>query len=339
LRPSTYESYKGIINNHIIPNIGHISIKDISPAMLDDIFKKMYEKGLSQTTARNTHRVLSVSLEGARKYRYIEHNPARDVLTKFGQQGKTPDPYTVQQMQQLMGHISGTEWELPVMLGGMYGLRLSEILGLRWQNVDMEKGTFGVVEQLPFRLPAGTTIVEQMAAVKGKGADNAGERILPITEATLPYFLRHIELQERQREHTINGGGTYYENDIVVARANGAPHRRDQVSSNFGQMLRRSDMPYIRFHDLRHTAATNMHQLTGDFFTVGMILGHSLKGAGIQLGLSTKLDAVTAQYVDVRLERKKEVLGAYHNVLHPKQKTEEKSGEKPPKKKSRDMEL
>jgi integrase len=221
----------------------------------------------------------------------------------------------------------------------MYGMRMSEILGLRWRNVDMEKGTFGVVEQLPFRLPAGTTIVEQMAAVKGKGADNAGERVLPITEATSPYFERHIELQARQRDLAVSGGGTYYENDIVVARANGAPHRRDQVSANFGQMLRRSNFPYIRFHDLRHTAATNMHQLTGDFFTVGMILGHSLKGAGIQLGLSTRLDAVTAQYVDVRLERKKEVLDAYHNVLYPKQKAEGEKEAKPARKKSRDIEL
>jgi len=339
LRPSTYESYKGIINNHINPNIGHFQIREISPAMLDDIFRKMFDKGLSQCSVRNTHRVLSVSFEGARKYRYIEHNPARDVLTKFGQQGKTPDPYTIQQMQQLMGHISGTEWELPVVLGGMYGLRLSEILGLRWRNVDLEKGAFAVVEQLPFRLPAGTTIVEQMAAVKGKGADNAGERILPITEATRPYFERHIELQARQRAFAENGGGDYYENDIVLPKANGAPQRRDQVSSNFGQMLRRSELPYIRFHDLRHTAATNMHQLTGDFFTVGTILGHSLKGAGIQLGLSTKLDSVTAQYVDVRLERKKEVLDAYHNVLHPKQKEDKNKTTKPTKKKSRDIEL
>ena len=339
LRPSTYENYRSIINIHINPNIGHVQLREIVPSMLDDIFKKMYDKGLSQCSIRNTQRVLSVALEGARKYRYIEHNPARDVLTKFGQQGKTPDPYTVQQMQQFMGHVSGTEWELPVMLAGMYGLRMSEVLGLRWRNVDMEKGIFGVVEQLPFRLPAGTKIVEQMAAVKGKGADNAGERILPITESTRPYFERHIELQARQRELAVNGGGTYYENDIVVAKSNGAPYRRDTMSTNFGQLIRHLEMPHIRFHDLRHTAATNMHQLTGDFYTVGMILGHSLKGVGIQLGISTKLDAVTAQYVDVRLERKKEVLDAYHNILHPKHKKEEKSEPKPPKKKSHDIDL
>jgi len=225
---------------------------DSSADMLDGIFNKMYDKGLSQTTVRNVHRVLSVSFEGARKYRYIERNPASDILTKFGKQGKTPDPYTIAQMQQLMGHVSGTEWELPIMLAGMYGLRISEALGLRWKNVDISKGTFNIVEQLPFRLPAGTTIVEEMAVVKGKGADNAGERVLPITKATQPYFERHIELQARQRELATNGGGSYFENNIVVAKANGTPHRRDQVSANFGQMLRRSGFPYIRFHDLRH---------------------------------------------------------------------------------------
>jgi len=340
LRPSTFASYQGNIKNHIVPNIGHIQLRELTPAMLDDLFKRMFDKGLSQCSVRNVRRILGVALEGARKYRYIEYNPARDVLTKFGQQGKTPDPYNVQQMQQLMGHVIGTEWEMPVMLAGLYGLRMSEILGLRWRNVDIEKGTFAVIEQLPFRLPAGTTIVEKMAEVKGKGADKSGERLLPITGITLPYFERQLELQSRQRELTKNGGGTYYENDIVVARANGTPHRRDQVSSNFGQMLRRSEFPYIRFHDLRHTAATNMHQLTGDFFTVGMILGHSLKGVGIQLGISINLEAMTAQYVDVRLDRKKAVLDTYHNAIHPamvEMATEKKAT--PSKKKSNDMEL
>lgn len=81
-------------------------------------------------------------------------------------------------------------------------------------------------------------------------------------------------------------------------------------------------MPHIRFHDLRHTAATNMHQLTGDFYTVGQILGHSLKGIGIQLQLSNNLEAVTAQYVDVRMERKLYVLNIYHEaVLGSSEKT------------------
>lgn len=84
-----------------------------------------------------------------------------------------------------------------------------------------------------------------------------------------------------------------------------------------------------------HTAATNMHELTGDFYTVGEILGHTLKGIGMSLGISTNLEAVTARYVDVRLERKRTVLKTYHKALQPP-KAETK---KPAKKKSNVIEM
>ena len=83
-----------------------------------------------------------------------------------------------------------------------------------------------------------------------------------------------------------------------------------------------------------------MHQLTGDFYTVGEILGHTLKGIGQSLGISNNLDAVTARYVDVRLERKKEVLDTYHKAVHTADKSA--TAEKPPKapkKKSSDIDL
>ena len=58
-----------------------------------------------------------------------------------------------------------------------------------------------------------------------------------------------------------------------------------------------------------------MHELTGDFFTVGEILGHSLKGIGIQLGITGGLEAVTERYVDVRIERKRTILEKYHKAV------------------------
>ena len=214
-------------------------------------------------------------------------------------------------MQQFMSNVIGTEWEMPVVLAGMYGLRMSEIIGLRTTNIDLEKMQFGVVEQMPFKVPPGTKIITEMAPTK------SNDRILPITEETLPYFLRQFDLIERQRELIAASGGEYYDNKLFIAKPDGSPQRRDRMSANFGQLIRHLEMPHIRFHDLRHTAATNMHQLTGDFYTVGEILGHTLKGIGMSLGISTNLEAVTAQYVDVRLERKKAVLETYHKALHP----------------------
>ena len=309
LRPSTKASYESHIRNHILPCIGNVPLAQVTPAMLDDMFQTLYAKGLSNSSVKYAHRIVGVAFEHARKYHYIESNPARDTITKFGKQGKTPDPYTTDQMKALIAHTSGTKWELPVILGGLYGLRLGEILGLRIRNVNLTEKTFAVVEQIPFGLPAGTTIVEEMAPVK------AGERILPITDLTLPYFERQLALLKEQRALLESAGQAYYDNDLLIARPNGTPERRDRISAEFGQLLRRLNMPHIRWHDTRHSAATNMHQLTGDFYTVGMILGHSLKGVGIQLGISNNLESVTARYVDVRLDRKRVVLDTYHNVV------------------------
>ena len=338
LRPSTYDGYKKTIANYINPYIGGVALNQLTPAMVDKMFQQIIDKGLKPSTAAGAKRVLSVALSHARKYRYIETNAAKDTLTKFGKSDKTPDPYTPEQVKALMQRVEGTVWEMPVILGGLYGMRRSEILGLRWRNVDLENNTFDVTEQLPFKVPPKTKVIEEMAPPKSNG------RKLPITELARPFFLKQFAMQEAQREQAEKDGKPYYDNDLVVAKPDGAPISAAWVSSQFGKLLEDLNMPHIRFHDLRHTAATNMHQLTGDFYTVGEVLGHTLAGIGVSLGLSMNFEAVTARYVDVRLERKKEVLDAYHSAVKqadpPKeQKAEPKKSKSAAKKKSSDLEL
>ena len=207
----------------------------------------------------------------------------------------------------------GSGWEMIFVLSGLYGLRRSEALGLRWDNVDLKKKCFSVVEQMPFHIPPGTTTITEMAPTKSQN------RILPITDVTMPFFLQQRQLQEKQKELAELSGQPYYNNHLVVSKSDGSPEIPDRVTANFGQFLRHHEMPYIRFHDLRHSAATNMHQLTGDFYTVGEILGHTLKGIGMSLGIATNMADVTARYVDVRLDRKFIVLEAYHNAMFPQE--------------------
>jgi integrase len=122
LRPSTYDGYKRTIANYINPYIGNVPLNQLAPSMVDKMFRAIMDKGLKPATAAGAKRVLSVALGHARKYRYIETNPARDTLTKFGKGDKTPDPYTPEQVAALMRRVAGTEWEMPVVLGGLYGL-------------------------------------------------------------------------------------------------------------------------------------------------------------------------------------------------------------------------
>lgn len=142
--------------------------------------------------------------------------------------------------------MCGEQWEMPVVLGGLYGMRRSEVLGLRWRNVDLENGTFDVVEQLPFKVPPKTTVIEEMAPPKSNG------RRLPITDVARPFFERQLAAQTAQKEAAAKQGKPFYDNDLVVAKENGAPQSANWISSGFGKLLAGLDMPHIRYHDLRH---------------------------------------------------------------------------------------
>lgn len=74
LRPSTYTGYKCHIKNHIVPYVGQVPLNKVTPAMIDNMIKQLYDKGLSTSTCRYSQRILSVAFEAARKYRYIDTN-------------------------------------------------------------------------------------------------------------------------------------------------------------------------------------------------------------------------------------------------------------------------
>ena len=312
LRPSSIASYRGVIRNYIVPTLGQVELQQLTAPMIDDLLGALIDRGLSPGVVRLVRKTMGAALEQARKYQYIPSNPTKNLITRLPKDARTPDPYTIAQLQQLLSRAIGTRWEMPILLAALYGLRISEVLGLRWDHVDLERGLFRVCEQLPFHVAAGTTLLAGMAPVKSQ------ERDLPITPAARPFFLRQRQLQQQRMELSALGGGAYYDNRLVVSSENGAPYRRERVSTDFGRLLHSLGMPHIRFHDLRHSAATNMHELTGDFYTVGTILGHTLRGTGLQLNLSAGLDATTARYVSVRMDRKRAVLEAYHRALFPR---------------------
>lgn len=305
LRPSTFRGYKVNIENHVIPYIGNTPLRDISAASLDKFYSDLMKKGFAVNTVKYIHRTLSIALEHAQKYHYIEMNPTHDVITKFNIKVKTPDPFTVEQMALLMNSVHGTVWEMIITLAGLYGLRRNEILGLTWNNVNFKNKSFKIVQQLASQ----STILDvKMAPVK----QESSIRTLPITDVTYDIFKF---VQQRQKIDKLRDPEAYHDNNLVVCKENGDTYAATHISRAFNRILSRYDLPHIRFHDLRHTAATNMHELTGDFFTVGEILGHSMKGIGIQLDLGGNLDATTAQYIDIRLERKQYVLNVYHSAV------------------------
>jgi integrase len=308
VRPNTYRGYEINIRKHVIPNIGTISLNTVTAQMLDNMYRKLLENGLSIASVKYVHRTLSIALKHALSYQYIESNPTKNTITKFATNSKTPEPYTIDEMSRLIRGVGDNQWEFIIMLGGLYGLRRNEVLGLTMENIDMNHNEFKVVEQLAnaeSRKATGKALVD----VKEKSS----VRALPITKYARPFFERQLD----RLAYTLQNCDPKTYKGFFICDAVGEPLKESHISEHFKTITNKIGLRYIRFHDLRHSAATNMHQLTGDFYTVGEILGHSLKGIGNQLGVGN-LEATTERYVDVRMERKRIVLDTYHTEIQKK---------------------
>ena len=294
--------------------LGEVSLNKVTPQMIDDMIAQLREKGLAENSVRYCHRILSSALSSAVKYGYIPNNPAKNIMTRFSKNaGRKYDKYTVEQVQQLLAFVHGNALETVVLLAVLFGLRLSEALGLRWRDVDLTHRQITLRGQIPCDLPKDAKIVPHLEPLKDR--DEGETRSFPITEEALPIFLRLRQEQADQRRLCKLGGVKYYDNDLVVCKPDGSPYLQKRISVKFNGFMRSTGMPKIRFHDLRGTAGTNMYNLTGDFYAVSQILGHSVDDFSQQMGVNLKINTVTTRYVQVQEQRKLSVLTAYHQAV------------------------
>ena len=314
LAKSTRYSYWSGISIHLIPMLGEVSLNKLTPQMIDDMIAQLREKGLAENSVRYCHRILSSALSSAVKYGYIPNNPAKNIMTRFSKNaGRKYEKYTVEQVQQLLAFVHGNVLETVVLLAVLFGLRLSEALGLRWRDVDLTHRQITLRGQIPCDLPKDAKIVPHLEPLKDR--DEGETRSFPITEEAMPIFLRLKQEQADQRRLCKLGGVKYYDNDLVVCKPDGSPYLQKRISAKFNGFMRSTGMSKIRFHDLRGTAGTNMYNLTGDFYAVSQILGHSVDDFSQQMGVNLKINTVTSRYVQVQEQRKLSVLTAYHQAV------------------------
>lgn len=300
VRSATFQGYRTNITKHVNPHIGNIRLVNLTARDLDQLYTKLREENLAVNTVKYVHRTLSVALEHAMKHGHIPINPARNVTTRFSGTVSTPPPFMLDQTRRLIEGCRHTEWEMPIVLAALYGLRRGEVLGITLDDVDLKNNLLVINKQ-----KAHVSDAADFAPVK----EAASNRRLPITDETKPFFTRRLREIERQKREQ---GSGYHDKRLFVCKADGEAYAESHISRRFGSFLCHLDLPRIRFHDLRHTAATNMHELTGDFYTVAAILGHSLKGIGQSLNIGSVGRNATERYINVRDNGKYAVLSAYH---------------------------
>ena len=266
VRPSSHQTYKGYIDNHIKPNIGKIPLEKLTTMDLQKFYRKLLTKGrverieskeqpkgLSAKTVRNINQVISSAMDLAVAQKIILTNPtnACELPTVEHQEMQT---IPAEQLQAFLDEARATGVYEMYYIELATGLRRGELLGLKWSDIDWKNGIIKVRRQIA-RVDG--EIVE--APLKTKNS----YRAVTISQQA-------IEVLRQQKAKT---NDTY-----VFPSPNGGPISPDSVNNMLKRVLERAGIPKVRFHDLRHTFATIALQNGVDIKTVSGMLGHFSAG-------------------------------------------------------------
>ena len=266
VRPSSHDTYRGYMENHIKPNIGDIPLHKLTTLDLQKFYKKLLTggrkeriesrsqpKGLSAKTVRNLHQVLSSALRFAKSQKLIAENPS-DACVLPRVEHREMKTLTADQLDAFLREAKNSGVFEMYDLELATGLRRGELLGLKWEDIDLDEGILRVRRQV-CRISG--TVTE--APLKTKNA----YRTLLIGEDAVPVL-------KQQKE---KGVGNY-----VFPSFTGGPISPDSVQKMLHRVLACAGLPPIRFHDLRHTFATLAIQNGVDIKTVSGMLGHYSAG-------------------------------------------------------------
>jgi len=264
IEPNTYDSYFAEITRYIKPYFTgqKVTIQSIEPMTIQLMYNHYIDKGLSPASVLHIHAYVRKSLQYAVKMNMIPYNPA-DRVERPKKQKFTGKFYDEAQIRQLMEIMRDEPMYTVVLLTAFYGLRRSEALGLKWDAVDFTKGTMTIR----------STVVEYKKVYeKDTTKTAASRRTLPLT----PDIKAHLEqVYAAQQKNRAFFGGTYVENDYVCKREDGSMFRPGYISERFYKLIRRNGLSEIRFHDLRHSAATMLLSCGCSLKEIQEWLGHS----------------------------------------------------------------
>lgn len=260
-RPKTVEGYESIIRVHLKPILGKLSFNRMTPMVLQRAFDAKAAEGCTPRILNEMRKVLSAALTRARRQGHISTNPARDIEVPT-YRAKPKTPWTADEVRQFL-HASQTHpWYVAYLIMLAYGLRRGEVLGLRWCDVNLARGTLTVSQQLQ-RL--GSELV--LGPVKTDASNRVQPLIPDVREALLQLaFKQGIDLPLDRActdERLIN-----------VSTVGTAIDPKNFVRA-FKRLAVTAGVPPITVHTGRHTTATLLKDTGAPQRDAQDILGHS----------------------------------------------------------------
>lgn len=265
IEPSKRSNYSVWIQGHykaIYCSKSWTSQASSDQQMIRRYYLKM-EEHLSSNTVRKHHDLLRCALKAAVCDRKIVTNPTDNMLYVPKIDQKEKRFYNQEQLAALMDVAAGHRLEIVILLAGYCGLRREEIVGLKWENVDLEKRIISITE---VRTSAINKIITKRPKTK------TSIRTEHINDDLLEVFKR---LRKEYIENKLFFGSTFEESGLIVTFPDGKPYRPNYISELVTKFITDNGFPPLHLHELRHTFASIANDLGIPLYNIGRALGHA----------------------------------------------------------------
>lgn len=291
VKARTIQLYREMLDYYIAPAIGHVPLQKLSPQQIAQLYHERLQAGLSPRTVQIIHAVLRRALQQALRWNLIPRNPV-DLVKRPRAERPEIATRTPDQVIRFLEAAREDRLHALYTLAATIGLRLGEVLGLRWDDVDLEAGTLTVSQTLG---RVGNTLTFDTPKTR------ASRRTIDLPAVAVQSLRRWRREQAAER---LRLGEAWAHPELVFTTGVGTPLNPSNVRNrSFHAILERAGLPRIRFHDLRHSAATMMLSQGVPPRVLQDVLGHS----DIRMTLGT--------YSHVLLEQKKAAAQAVDRLL------------------------
>jgi integrase len=281
VEPNTYRGYEQRSRTHIVPDLGHVRLTDLSPLLVEQAEALWLRQGNRRTdgpldpqTALHTRRVLHAAMQRAVRWRLVPVNPV-DGVEPPHVPAKERDFLTADESEQLVAALIGQEYELPILVGLYCGLRPTEYLALHWRDVDLKAGVLRVTQNVHRIRQDEVTdhMGQQVSGFRfGPAKTHRSKRPVSMPAVVVELLRVHRAQQVEAREQA---GAVWADLDLVFTDARGYPHNHDRMRRAFYRALDAAGVRQVVLYALRHTMATLVLHETKDLKLVATRLGHS----------------------------------------------------------------
>jgi integrase len=263
IRPKTLQQYAQIVNQYLSPGLGSVRLKDLRPDHIQSLYNALLRNGKSERTVLLIHSVLHGALNQALRWGLIGRNPAQAVMRP---KLKRQEMKTLSDVQakSLLNTAKGSRLDALLWLALTTGLREGEILGLKWSDLDWTAKRLKIQRQLQRLRDKGLVFTEPKSMASRRAVTLSSDIISRLRSQRVVQAYEKLFAGDRWQEH-----------DLIFPSTLGTPLDPRNLYRQFKNALKEARLPNIRFHDLRHTAATLMLQQHTHPKVVQERLGHS----------------------------------------------------------------